>query len=340
MEGGVVVPVDFSDVVKQGYVRMRSRKLGVYRRCWLVFRKASGKGPRRLEKYGDERGAYSYTAHKATDLSGACAVLRLPRDARRHGVAITLHDGSTRSFACESELEAEEWCKLLSLECLGSRANGISQGEPDLLAAGAQREQNERFAVYLLPCPGLELFGACSLQVTPENIHLWDTRDPRLRLLTWPLVSLRRYGRDATRFTFEAGRSCDTGEGLFTFQTADGEEVYERVHAATLALAEQHRRALLELQNNARLLSPCGEDLAPSAMLPRSAYWRHITRQNSDSPVYADDAASMAAVLPRAHTFCTLSQSQQPFKASTPLLASASPGSHTHLTHLVPSADS
>uniref|UniRef100_S4RIS2 Docking protein 6 n=1 Tax=Petromyzon marinus TaxID=7757 RepID=S4RIS2_PETMA len=238
-----------------------------------------------------------------------------------------------------AELEAEEWCKLLSLECLGSRANGISQGEPDLLGSrGTARAVAERFAVYLLPCPGLELFGACSLQVTPENIHLWDTRDPRLRLLTWPLVSLRRYGRDATRFTFEAGRSCDTGEGLFTFQTADGEEVYERVHAATLALAEQHRRALLELQNNARvstnLLSPCGEELAPSAMLPRSAYWRHITRQNSDSPVYADGI--MAAVLPRAHTFCTLSHSQQPFKASAPLSASASPGSHTHLTHLVP----
>uniref|UniRef100_K7G9Q8 Docking protein 4 n=1 Tax=Pelodiscus sinensis TaxID=13735 RepID=K7G9Q8_PELSI len=286
---------NFNDIVKQGYVKMKSRKLGIYRRCWLVFRKSSSKGPQRLEKYPDE---------KSVCLRGGCpganrlAQIKVPREPGDRKLARAGADGGSRLPA---ELEAEEWYKTLSVECLGARLNDISLGEPDLLAPGVQCEQTDRFNVFLLPCPNLDVYGECKLQITHENIYLWDMHNPRVKLISWPLCSLRRYGRDATRFTFEAGRRmCDAGEGLYTFQTQEGEQIYQRVHSATLAIAEQHRRVLLEMEKNVRLLNKGTEHYSypctPTTMLPRSAYWHHITgSQNiAESSNYAGEVYSGA----------------------------------------------
>ncbi|XP_041946696.1 docking protein 5-like isoform X2 [Alosa sapidissima] len=229
---------EFSDILKQGYVKVRRRHFWIYQRCWLVFKRASSKGPNRLEKFPNERASNFHCHQKVIDLTDVTDVTRPSKEKKKNVLVLTFADDSTLTFTCDTEKEAADWQKVLHRECVQNGMHSLRSGEPDLLASSLT-QQCERFRVCLLPCKGLVTSGECVLQVGLEAISLWESRNPSLKFASWPLTSLRRFGRDRTWFTFEAGRMCETGEGLFKFQTMEGEAIYQQVHAAVQSIVQQ-----------------------------------------------------------------------------------------------------
>ncbi|KAM9129797.1 docking protein 3 [Pangshura tecta] len=75
------------------------------------------------------------------------------------------------------------------------------------------------------------LSGHYLLAALPKGLVL-KTRQSHQTLLTWPYPFLRKFGHDQALFSFEAGRRCDSGEGIFTWATSRAGELCNLVSAA------------------------------------------------------------------------------------------------------------
>lgn len=100
--------------------------------------------------------------------------------------------------------------------------------------------QNLRiFRVYNVDDQGMEL--------NPGKIEVRDTdlilnqrgKEP----IRWPLKSLRRYGFDAELFSFESGRRCPTGPGIYAFKCRRAEALFDLVQECIQRVGQEEHRA-------------------------------------------------------------------------------------------------
>ncbi|XP_072308496.1 fibroblast growth factor receptor substrate 2 [Eucyclogobius newberryi] len=79
-----------------------------------------------------------------------------------------------------------------------------------------------KFKVTNVDDEGNEL-GSGIMELTQTELILHTRKRDAIR---WPYLCLRRYGYDSNLFSFESGRRCQTGQGIFAFKCSRAEEIF------------------------------------------------------------------------------------------------------------------
>ncbi|TDH12604.1 hypothetical protein EPR50_G00048730 [Perca flavescens] len=113
----------------------------------------------------------------------------------------------------------------------GNRVDEDEGMEDNSLYSGRETVRNFKVCVRRTEAADrCRLKGDGFLRADGDALHLLDKAGDIV--YTWPYRYLRRFGRDKSTFSFEAGRRCDSGEGSFEFDTKQGNILFQAVEAA------------------------------------------------------------------------------------------------------------
>ncbi|XP_051820273.1 docking protein 1 isoform X1 [Antechinus flavipes] len=242
----------------EGPLFVQSQRFGAkkWKKTWAVLYPSSPNGVARLE----------FFEHKGSGSGGGwggsrrldCRVIRLSDCVSVAPVALDSPPGpGTSAFrldtAQRSHLLAAEgpasvaWVQILCQTAFPKGSWSQSPGETSSGPSTMEMQENSLYSPHGQGCEfwvtiqkteaseHCRLQGHYVLRVEASGLSLLmlggqgQKKDP---LLSWPYTLLRRYGRDRAMFSFEAGRRCPSGPGTFTFQTSQGNDIFQAVEAA------------------------------------------------------------------------------------------------------------
>lgn len=126
-----------------------------------------------------------------------------------------------------------------------------------LSGVGGERSRRERtFQVWNLDEQGMEVSPG-KMEVNATDLVLHQRGRPPVR---WPLRGLRRYGFDAQLFSFESGRRCPTGSGIYAFKCHRAEGLFNALQECI-----QNSGAASAMTTTISSSMPAPEQTAPQA---------------------------------------------------------------------------
>ncbi|XP_056023054.1 docking protein 5-like isoform X2 [Ostrea edulis] len=212
-EDGGYQGVEESIILKQGEVRMKSRRLGIWRKRNVVLFAPSSKGPTRFVKYADERGFREEKQLSFVRMQDVTTVVRLSFN-DDHGITISLAGGEVRQFISN---DAEDWLQKLQAEA----------GKSDSLPLGLYR-------AYLIPNMFLNFEKECVMEVTAERLNVFEDSTKSRRVISLKISCIRRYTANPEKrnnnLLIENGRSQEEiGESLLLFKSYQAEDIFKHL---------------------------------------------------------------------------------------------------------------
>lgn len=194
-----------------------------------------------------------------------------------------------------------------------------------------------KFKVINVDDDGNEL-GSGVMELTDAELVLHTHRRDDVR---WPYLCLRRYGYDSNLFSFESGRRCQTGQGIFAFKCSRAEEIFnmlqEVMHSHSISVVEE---AVLEPNHQAAHTPaalgysvPNGGTRIPSVgEAPSHPSTRHPSVASTRLPSVGEESTHPLLVADEAvHTYVNttglLEEQPSPLTVTTPLESPTSPQS-------------
>ncbi|XP_023227697.1 docking protein 1-like [Centruroides sculpturatus] len=209
--------------------------------------KASNHGIQRLEIFDNEDNFYRQTSYKIIPLTDCVKVTILPQK-HQPNVFEVRTKSHTYQFSADTFQEMTDWLSALQTVSFGlSRQISLSSqtldGGLEKRQCVVQHEENMLYSsvdtqVYGIKMIDTEASLRCGLQgefylvVTSVSISLAEeAAQGRIGkvVYTWPYRHIRRYGCSKDSFSFEAGRKCSSGEGLFCLISKDASAIFQNV---------------------------------------------------------------------------------------------------------------
>nr|CAD7394024.1 unnamed protein product [Timema cristinae] len=224
------IDMEMDTPLKEGYLLFPPQGvLGQLKKSWhkkfcQVF-KPSKRGIERLEVFDSEDDTGTNTSLRIITLENC---VKITPDAQKHqlNVFTIVTKTSTHHIAALSENEMSEWIRVFqSVAFKDDCSRRTIEEDNDLYCSSGEGV----FMVNLVSSEasrrcGLEP-GAYTLVVSSAAIQLRDSANHHLHFV-WPYRYIRRYGYREGKFTFEAGRKCDTGEGTFHLEHSNQQEIF------------------------------------------------------------------------------------------------------------------